>query len=80
MSVIVGTVEVVGVAEIVCGVDTTIVKIVIGDAQGVPTSWKSVVIIIQACCDCSDMIAAARLWAPAGGSVIKESGMALTIV
>lgn len=33
------------------------------------------VIIIQACCDCSDMNSAARLCATAGSSVIRPSAM-----
>jgi hypothetical protein len=40
-------------------------------AQGVPTNMKSVVIIIQASCDCSDKITISTLWAAARSSIVK---------
>ena len=53
---------VIGAAEIVDGVEAIVT---VGDkelgAQGVPTSSKAVVIVIQASCDCFDNISTAAL-------------------
>ena len=66
---------VVGAAEFVDEMETAVVKVGVGDkavaAQGVPTNMKSVVIIIQASRDCSDIIAIATLWTAARSSVVK---------
>jgi hypothetical protein len=58
-SVAVGAAEIVGVGDKEAG------------AQGVPTSSKAVVIVIQASCDCSDMIPTATLSTTPGSSVVK---------
>ena len=57
---------VVGAAEFADGVETTVAEV---GAQGVPTSSKAVVIVIQASSDCFDIISTATLSTTAGSFV-----------